>query len=118
MLLRLVRALAKKLNPFVVKTSVVGLYDDRLWPWLRRFLVLWAWLLLYWGAALLLDAYGISPVSHKYAYGLVRFWFFYVPVFGFFMQVFYSNYDELGVWTPGPSYTTGVRSVLRDLFGR
>jgi hypothetical protein len=66
---------------------------------------------------MLLDAYGMGLVSHKYAYGFTRFWFFYLPVFGFFMQVYYPSYDELGVWTPGLSYVTGVRVWLRDLFG-
>lgn len=33
------------------------------------------------------------------------------------MQVFYSTYDELGVWTPGLSYVVGLRSLIRDWFG-
>lgn len=66
-------------------------------PWLRRFISLWLFLFIYWGLTMLLDAYGVNPATHRYAYGLVRFWFFYLPVFGFFMQVFYSTYDGLGV---------------------
>ena len=46
---------------------------------------------------MLLDAYGMSPLTHRYAYGLIRFWFFYLPVFGLMMQSFYSTYDGLGV---------------------
>ena len=53
--------------------STVELYDDRLWPWLRRFLSLWLRLAAYWGLTLALDAYGVGPLTHKYAYGLVRF---------------------------------------------
>ena len=73
MLSSTIRALRKKFITTAPRDSVVELYDDRLWPWLRRFLRLWACLAIYCGLTILLDAYGVSPVTHRYAYGLIRF---------------------------------------------
>lgn len=67
------------------------------------------------GASLLFEASGLSILAVSYSYGLARFWVFYIPVFGFFLQKFYSEYTGDGVWTPGLSYSLYIKNFWRDL---
>lgn len=97
-----------------VTFSMAPLYGDSLWPWFRCFVGGWMLLLTGWGASIWFEALYASAVAHPYCYGLLRFWVFYIPVFGFFLQKFYVDYTGDGVWTPGTSYTAYLRSSFKD----
>jgi len=108
---RLIRGFAARTPTY----SLVELYDDRLWPWLRCFLAIWFSLLALWGLSFAYEFFYAGTYSVSYFYGAVRFWWFYIPVFGFIMQLRYYNHSGDGFWSAGPSFVYALRSWLCDL---
>lgn len=112
---RLLRLTRNWMETRKVTFNMAPLYGDSLWPWFRCFVGVWMLLLTGWGASIWFEALQSCAATHAYCFGLLRFWVFYIPVFGFFLQKFYADYTGDGVWTPGTSYIFYLRSSLKDI---
>ena len=98
------------------KSFQTSSYSDGNKKWLKIFIKAWFLLFVIWGFSLYFEVLNIGYFGLTSVFGLLRFWYFYIPVFGFFLNMYYRDYCEDGKWIPGPSYFCYILTNLKDFF--